>query len=91
MTAFAVLLLVAALGLVAARWLRVPALPILLCSGLGLSLLGLTPQKESLSNALELGLAFLVFAAGVELNPRRFASQRQAVRWLPPSISSSAG
>ena len=82
MTALAVLLLVAAFGLGAARWLRVPALPILLCSGLGLSLLGLTPPKESLGDALELGLTFLVFAAGVELNPRRFAPQRQAVRWV---------
>ncbi len=82
MSALAVILLLAALGLGVARWLRVPALPVLLCTGLGLSLLGLTPPRESLRNVLELGLAFLVFAAGVELNPRRFASQRRAAAWV---------
>ena len=91
MTAFATLLLVASLGLGAARLLRVPALPVLLCSGLGLSLLGLTPPRESLRNVLELGLAFLVFAAGVELNPRRFASQARAAWWVAAVHFSVAG
>ncbi len=82
MTALAVLLLVAALGLGLARWLRVPPLPLLLCSGFGLSAFGLAPAAASLHDALELGLVFLGFAAGVEMNPGRFASQRRAVLWV---------
>jgi CPA2 family monovalent cation:H+ antiporter-2 len=81
MTALAILLLVAALGLGIANWLRLPPLPVLLCAGVGVSALGLAP-KESLLSTLELGLAFLVFAAGVELNPRRFVSQRRAAIWI---------
>lgn len=55
--------LVAALALGIARWLRVPPLPLLLCGGLALSALGLAPAADSLDDAIELGLAFLVFAA----------------------------
>jgi CPA2 family monovalent cation:H+ antiporter-2 len=91
MTALAILLLLAALALAAARWLGVPTLPILLCSGLALSLLGIAPPAESLRNVLELGLAFLVFAAGVELNPRRFAPQRRAALWVATVHFSVAG
>ena len=46
-----------------------PTLPVLLCSGLALSLLGFAPPRESLRNVLELGLAFLASVArwaGVE-------------------------
>jgi CPA2 family monovalent cation:H+ antiporter-2 len=82
MTALAILLLVAALGLGLARWLRLPAPPVMICGGLGISMLGLIPAKDSVFNVLELGLTFLVFAAGVELNPRRFAEQRRAAFWV---------
>jgi CPA2 family monovalent cation:H+ antiporter-2 len=77
MTALAILLLVAALGLAIANRFRLPPIPVLLCGGLAVSAIGTGPQKESLFNVLELGLTFLVFAAGVELNPRRFAAQRK--------------
>jgi CPA2 family monovalent cation:H+ antiporter-2 len=34
------------------------------------------------ARVLELGLVFLVFASGIELNPRRYARQRNAVLWV---------
>jgi Kef-type K+ transport system membrane component KefB len=82
MSELAILLLLAAAAFGVARWLRVPTIPALLCSGLVLPVLGLAPDANALRNVLELGLAFLVFAAGVELNPRRFAPQRRAALWV---------
>lgn len=82
MTALAILLLLAAVAMAIARRLRVPPTPILLCCGLGVSASGVAPSRESLLNILELGLTFLVFAAGVELNPRRFAAQRRPALWV---------
>jgi Kef-type K+ transport system membrane component KefB len=77
-TGIAVLLLGAAAAFGAARWLRLPAVPFLLVSGLLLNLLGLLPERDLLESAIELGLAFLVFAAGIELNPQRVGGQRRA-------------
>lgn len=82
MTGLAILLLLAAVAMAIARRLRVPPMPILLCCGLGVSASGVAPSRESLLNTLELGLTFLVFAAGVELNPRRFAGQRRPALWV---------
>ncbi|MEQ1853229.1 MAG: cation:proton antiporter, partial [Chthoniobacteraceae bacterium] len=82
MTALAILLFLAAVAMTIARRLRVPPMPILLCCGLGVSALGLAPARESLLSMLELGLTFLVFAAGVELSPRRFVQQRRPALWV---------
>ncbi|MQA92345.1 MAG: potassium transporter [Gemmatimonas sp.] len=61
-----------------ARWLNLPAVPFLLVAGLALNVLGWMPERALLEDTLQLGLAFLVFAAGIELSPRRVGSQRSA-------------
>ncbi|MEX2583227.1 MAG: cation:proton antiporter [Gemmatimonadota bacterium] len=78
MTAIAILLAGAAVALGLARWLRLPSVPFLLVAGLLVNVLGLMPERELLEDTLQLGLAFLLFAAGTELNPRRVGSKRSA-------------
>jgi len=94
MTIFALLLFLAAVGHAMARALRLPVIPVLLALGIGLNLTGFVPEAMNLDadpdqrqafdglRILELGLAFLVFASGVELNPRRFTRQRTATIWV---------
>jgi len=76
--AIAILLAGAAAGHGVARWLRLPVVPFLLAAGLILNFTGLLPSRALLEDSLQLGLTFLVFAAGVELNPRRVGAQRKA-------------
>ncbi|MFK7850126.1 MAG: cation:proton antiporter, partial [Akkermansiaceae bacterium] len=63
-------------------------MPILIASGMVLSLGGIVPAEISLGGGegamdmLELGLVFLVFASGVELNPRRFKKFIKVVSWV---------
>jgi len=76
MIGIAILLAGAAIGYGVATWFRLPAIPFVLVAGLALNLLGLLPEREQLENIIQLGVAFLVFAAGIELNPRRVGSQR---------------
>ncbi len=92
MTFFAMLLLVAALGHALARATRLPTIPILLLCGMGFAALGVVPEaalpedgqfaEAPLLRFLEFCLAFLVFASGVELTPRRFSRHRRAVAWI---------
>ena len=88
MTAFALLLATAAVAYGVGKWLRLPSIPVLIGAGMLLSVAGLVPEQLSLggetgaTNLLELGLAFLVFASGVELNPRRFKRYGKAVAWV---------
>lgn len=93
MTLFAFLLLAAAIGYGVSRWLRLPAMPVLIGCGMLLNLSGFLPPdfhlgggakgtRGAATQALEFGLVFLVFASGVELNPRRFARRGRAVAWV---------
>jgi len=94
MNLFAILLLTAAAAYGLARWLRLPGLPVLIGAGMALNLSGMLPQGFELGGGpddehtgaamriLELGLVFLVFASGVELNPRRFVRHGRAVAWV---------
>jgi Kef-type K+ transport system membrane component KefB len=77
MIGIAILLGGAAVGYAFARWRGLPAVPFLLIAGLILEMLGLLPERALLEDTVILGLAFLVFAAGIELNPRRVGSQRR--------------
>jgi Kef-type K+ transport system membrane component KefB len=78
MIGIAILLAGAAAGFGIAKWLRVPAIPLLLLTGFVLSRVGVVPPTELLQNALVLGLTFLLFVAGIELNPNRVGAQKGA-------------
>ncbi len=88
MTAFAFLLATAAVAYGLARFFRLPSIPILIGAGMCLSLAGLVPEElglgggEGAMDMLELGLVFLVFSSGVELNPGRFRRFGKAVCWV---------
>ena len=88
MNAFALLLASAAVAYGVGKWLRLPFIPALIGAGMLLSVAGLVPGELVLgggagaADMLELGLAFLVFASGVELNPRRFKRFGKAVCWV---------
>lgn len=73
----AILLAAAALAYAVARLLRAPAIPLLLLAGLALSLIA-PPPAAILEDALLLGVSFLLFAVGLELDPRRVRAQRAA-------------
>ncbi|MGH7482386.1 MAG: cation:proton antiporter, partial [Longimicrobiales bacterium] len=77
MGAIAVLLAAAAVGFGLARWWRVPALPILLLAGAATDAFIELPEAV-VTDAVVLGVTFLVFVAGVELNPARVGQQRAA-------------
>lgn len=77
MTLVTVLLAGAALAFGLSRWARLPSVPVLIVVGLGLSASGILPDREQLNEILLLGLTFLVFSAGTELDPRRFGAKRR--------------
>ncbi|MCU0772000.1 MAG: cation:proton antiporter [Verrucomicrobia bacterium] len=72
MNSLAVILVVAAAGFGLARWTRLPVIPLLLLAGISLPLSGLRQEERFLQDAFHLGMAVLVFVAGIELNPDRF-------------------
>jgi len=78
MIGLALLLGAAAVAFGLAKLLRLPAIPMLIVAGIVLSLLGAVPGPETLQQTLVLGLAFLVFVAGMELEPRRLRSAGRA-------------
>lgn len=86
MTAIALLLLAAAIAFGLAKFLRLPAIPLLLIAGAGLN--GLASYQtveipaEFISEMIEIGLAVLVFTAGVELSPRRMRGRSRSVTIL---------
>ena len=75
----AFLLFVAALAYAIRRVLRVPLIPLLLLSGMVLRYLNLGLDEDVARNSLDMGLAVLVFGAGMELNPKRFGGRTRAV------------
>lgn len=77
MIEFALLLLAAAAGFGVARIFALPAIPFLILSGFSLSFL--THLEDAfLQDTLLLGITFLVFVAGIELNPQRVRRQKTA-------------
>jgi len=73
---------VAAIGYALAYRLHLPIIPVLLILGYVVSFSPLAPDRNFSEIMLELGLLFLVFSAGIELSPRRFAHQTSAVLWV---------
>ena len=83
MTGIAILLLAAALAFALARLLSLPAIPLLLLAGMGLRVLadkmGVELSAEFLAEMVEIGLAVLVFTAGIELSPHRMKGRAQPI------------
>ncbi|WP_269524212.1 cation:proton antiporter [Coraliomargarita parva] len=83
MTAFAILLVAAALAFGLSKALHLPAIPLLMLSGVGLRFLANRSEfdipDELLSEVIEIGLAMLVFTAGTELSPRRMRGRFRPV------------
>lgn len=77
MHGIALLLAAAAVAYGIARALDIPPVPLLLLAGLLLAPTGLLPAGF-LEDALVLGVSFLMFQGGVELNPLRTRGQRGA-------------
>lgn len=77
MTEITVLLAAAAAGFGVALWLRLPSIPLLVVAGFAASRIVPLPE-DLLADALVLGLTFMVFVAGIELNPGRVRFQRGA-------------
>lgn len=73
----AALLAAAAIASVLSRLLRMPLIPLLILAGLGLSFVARL-SADSLGSALILGVSFLLFVVGLELDPRRVRAQRKA-------------
>ncbi len=82
MTWLALLVLAAAGAFALSHWLNLPVIPLLILFGFGLSNGGVPFDQDALDTALDLGLAFLLFTAGLELNPQRFARYAGAVLWV---------
>lgn len=78
MSVMLLILAAAALAVGVAHWLKLPRVPLLVLSGIGLSALGLVSNGALFQDALILGLAFLVFSAGAEMNPGRVGGQQKA-------------
>ena len=75
MTELLLLLFIAAIGLGLARKLKLPAIPFWISGGLIAGQLDWSVKTTHLEQLLEIGLIFLVFASGMELNPSRFKHQ----------------
>lgn len=82
MSGLTILIAAAAAGFAVHHWLKLPVIPLLVLIGFALPRTGLVVEPEALKNLLGLGLAFLVYSAGIELNPRRFTGKLKAVLWI---------
>lgn len=82
MTELTVMLLVAAAGFAISSWLRIPVIPVLLLLGLGMGTIHPVDDSAIHQSILQLGLAFLLFVAGLELNPKRVGRQQTAALWV---------
>ena len=89
MTSIALLLLAAAIAFGLSKLFRLPSIPLLMLAGATLSALAkyqaVTIPQDLIREMIEVGLAVLVFTAGVELSPRRIRGQTGAVTILAMS------
>jgi Kef-type K+ transport system membrane component KefB len=75
MTVILIILAGAALAFGLARWRGLPVVPMLILAGIGIAGLDLVTEPELFQDALLLGLAFLAFSFGTEMNPGRVGKQ----------------
>jgi CPA2 family monovalent cation:H+ antiporter-2 len=83
MSGVCILLLAAAVAFGLAKWLRLPPIPLLMLVGAVLHELANLWEVEVpdalLGEMMEIGLAMLVFTAGVDLSPRRMLGRTRAI------------
>jgi len=83
MTGFAVLLIAAAIAFGAAKLFHLPPIPLLMLSGVCLRAignhLGIEANDDLVREMIEVGLAVLVFTAGVDLSPRRMLGRTKPI------------
>ncbi len=72
----------AAIGFALSKAFKVPVLPLLMLSGVLLSFFGLALPSDTRTGAVQMGVTFLAFTVGLELNPQRFGAQKRAVLWV---------
>lgn len=77
-----VIMLAAALACAVSRLTRVPLIPLYLLTGWVIWLVGVQAPEDFATEALQLGVAVLVFLAGAELNPQRIAGDRRQAALL---------
>ena len=83
MTGFTILLLAAAVAFGLSRFFRLPPIPLLMLCGIGFRIVGDFLEIEVPENLfremIEIGLAVLVFTAGVDLSPRRMRGRTRPI------------
>jgi Kef-type K+ transport system membrane component KefB len=83
MNGVAILLFAAAVAFGLAKLLRLPPIPLLMLSGVGLRALAdywaIEVPEDLLGQMIEIGLAVLVFTAGVDLSPRRMRGNTRGI------------
>ena len=83
MNGVCILLVAAAVAFGLAKLLRLPPIPLLILVGAGLHELAnfwqVEVPEDLLNNMMELGLAALVFTAGVDLSPRRMLGRTRSI------------
>ena len=82
MTLLAIIFGASALGYYGSVALRIPRIPILIIIGFVLGTLIPSEQQLELRDHLDLSLTFLLFGAGIELNPKKFKSHTGSVYWV---------
>lgn len=83
MSGFTVLLIAAAIAFGISRLFRLPSVPLLILSGIGLRMLGeslgIRLSELLLGEMIEIGLAMLVFTTGTDLSPRRMLGNTRGI------------
>ncbi|MBA2663922.1 MAG: cation:proton antiporter [Bradymonadaceae bacterium] len=78
MIELALILLSSAIAFGIARWFQLPLIPALIIGGFALTGFGALPERAIVEHILEMGLTFLVFVAGIEMDPKRVGPQKRA-------------
>jgi CPA2 family monovalent cation:H+ antiporter-2 len=83
MSGICILLVAAAVAFGLAKLLRLPPIPLLILMGAGIHELAdfwqIEVPEDLLSEMMEIGLAMLVFTAGVDLSPRRMLGRTRSI------------
>ena len=83
MSGFALLLVAAAIAFGLSKLLRLPPIPLLMLSGIGLRMLAehsyIRMPELLLGEMIEIGLAMLVFTTGADLSPQRMCSNKRGI------------